>query len=277
MDLKDFSFSQNALQDFQDCNFRFKLRYVDHLAWPAAETDDQLLFEKHQKQGNDLHRLIQQLVAGVPEEKLAQAIDDPQVQLWWDAFHAGQAQLMPVFDEDPEIIRLAEHTLIGRLDGERLIAKFDLLVIYPEKKLWIYDWKTTRYAVGQNKLAEKIQTMLYPMITVQAGAHWNHGKAWQPEQIEMVYWLAADPRNPVHFPYHSSQYQVDREYLSALMDEIKQLPEDGFEKTLDISRCRFCPFRSYCDRGVQPGSINELEDAEDNLLSGLADVLALED
>lgn len=277
MDLKDFTFSQNALQDFQDCNLRFKLRYVDRLAWPAAETDDQLLFEKHQKQGNDLHRLIQQMVAGVPEEKLALAIDDPQVQLWWDAFHAGQEYLAPVFDTYPGIVRLAEHTLIGRLNGRRLMAKFDLLVIYPGKKLWIYDWKTTRYASSHEKLAGKIQTMLYPMIAVQAGAHWNLGKAWQPEQIEMVYWMAADPRNPAHFPYHSSQYQTDREFISALLDEIKQLPTDGFEKTLDISRCRFCPYRSYCDRGVQPGSISEREDAEDDILSGLGDVTAIEE
>lgn len=277
MEIRDFTFSQNALQDFYDCRWRFKLRYIDHLAWPAAETDDQLLFEAHQQQGNDLHRLIQQMMAGVPEEILRQAVADPQVQMWWDAFRAGRDVLAPVFDDRSGIIRLAEHTLMGRLEDYRLVAKFDLLVIYPREKLWIFDWKTTRKPPRQNRLAVKMQTVLYPLVALQAGSQWNGGKAWQPEQIEMVYWMAADPINPIHFPYHASQYQADREQVAGLITEIVRLPEDGFTKTPDISHCRFCPYRSYCDRGVTPGPLTEMDDTEDDILSGLADIVPIEE
>ncbi len=171
MDFHEMVFSQNSLQDYLDCPRRFELRYLLHMAWPAAETSDQKAFELHQRQGNDLHRLIHQMVAGVPVDALTASIEDPQVRLWWDSFQSGGQDLEPVFNPPPGSIRVAEHTLLGRLGPWRIQAKYDLLVIQPDQKLWIYDWKTTKAQLDQKKLTDKIQTRLYPMLAVSAGAH----------------------------------------------------------------------------------------------------------
>ncbi len=259
MDFHQMVFSQNSLQDYLDCPRRFELRYILHMAWPAAETSDQKAFELHQRQGNDLHRLIQQMVAGVSIEVLTSSIEDPQVRLWWDSFQSGGQDLEPVFNPSPESIRIAEHTLLGRLGQWRIQAKYDLLVIQPDKKLWIYDWKTTKAQLDQEKLADKIQTRLYPMLAVQAGAHWNHGQAWPAENVEMVYWLATTPHQPIRFPYHPSQYQKDQDELMQLMDEISRLSIGDFPLTDDKSRCRFCTYRSFCDRGIEAGNQRDFE------------------
>ena len=44
-----------------------------------------------------------------------------------------------------------------------------------------------------------------------------------------------------------------------MVEEIDSLTEDEFVLTDDTSQCRFCAFRSLCDRGVLPGSIDEFE------------------
>jgi len=40
------------------------------------------------------------------------------------------------------------------------------------------------------------------------------------------------------------------------------LPEDGFACTAEEQRCRFCVYRSYCDRGTA-GSLEEAPPLED--------------
>lgn len=277
IDFHDLIFSQNALQDYTDCPRRFELRHLLQMPWPAAETSDQRAYEEHVRQGNDLHRLIQQMVAGVTEDVLNDTIVDPQVRFWWDSFRIGGEDLEPVFNPPAGSTRLAEHTLLGRLGEWRIQAKYDLLVILPGKKVWIYDWKTTRTTLSQEKLAQKIQTRLYPLLVVQAGTSWNHGKVWPAEQVELVYWLAANPHRPIRFPYHASQYQQDIRDLTDLIDEIIHLSLDEFPLTDDKSRCRFCTYRSFCDRGTVAGSQAELDSLDEEMISILNQVEPIDD
>ena len=47
--------------------------------------------------------------------------------------------------------------------------------------------------------------------------------------------------------------------------EIESLGETGFALTSDHKRCRYCTYRSYCDRGVQAGSMEEMETDLDDM------------
>ena len=44
-----FIFSQSSLQYYFDCPRRFQLRYIEHLAWPAVETEPVLENERRQQ------------------------------------------------------------------------------------------------------------------------------------------------------------------------------------------------------------------------------------
>ena len=51
---------------------------------------------------------------------------------------------------------------------------------------------------------------------------------------------------------------------SAMMMESAQIFEeveklDGFKKTEDPKKCRFCVYRSHCDRGVVAGDLSSFE------------------
>ena len=53
--------------------------------------------------------------------------------------------------------------------------------------------------------------------------------------------------------------------LGELLDHISALPDEDFALTDDKRRCRYCPYRSYCERGFAPGKWSELSDDDDTL------------
>ncbi len=151
----------------------------------------------------------------------------------------------------------------GQIEGYRLAARYDLLVVLPEGGAVIFDWKTNQKHPKREWLAENPQTRVYPFLLVQAGAHLNEGEAFSSEQVEMVYWFAGYPDDPLRFPYSQAQFEEDEAYLTALVREIAGLGEGDFPLTEELKRCQFCVYRSLCDRGVAAGALEDLEDELD--------------
>ena len=91
----DFRFSQSSLQDYVDCPRRFELRYVQHLNWPAAESEPIREQEEHMAQGALFHRLVQQYFIGLPVDVLTRSIADERVAEWWGRFLTHAAPELP--------------------------------------------------------------------------------------------------------------------------------------------------------------------------------------
>ena len=247
-----FAFSQSSLQDYADCPRRFQLRYLDKLVYPAAETEPALENEKHLQEGQYFHRLAQQYLLGIPADKLAKLANTPNLQRWWENFLSfGQASLTGVVGLHPEV------TLSAPLGDFRLVAKYDLIAVTEDEQIIIYDWKTYRKRPRNEWLSARWQTRVYRSLLVAAGSQFNGGKPIIPERCEMVYWFSNFPDEPAHLPYSEVQYKRDWDTLTQLTEEIQSA--SGFPKTDDHQRCAYCPYRSYCDRGVQAGDPEVLE------------------
>lgn len=244
--------SQSSLQDYVDCAQRFKLRYLDRLSYPAAETEPTLENEKHQQEGEYFHRLVQQHLIGIPAEQIAKFANTPNLQRWWENFQnskdlnglQNRSGLYP------------ESTLSAPLGKHRLLAKYDLITVQDGKAV-IYDWKTYRKRPRNEWLTARMQTRVYRALLVQAGVHLNNGKPFEPEQIEMVYWFADFPEEPAHLPYTSAQFQRDWDTLMKLSEEVASA--SSYPLTEDRQKCLFCTYRSYCERGVRAGDIEQAE------------------
>ena len=251
--------SQSSLQDYVDCAQRFKLRYLDRLAYPAAETEPTLENEKHQQEGEYFHRLVQQHLIGIPAEQIAKFANSANLERWWENFQnnkdlRGLKDLSGLYPEA---------TLSAPLGKHRLLAKYDLIALQDGKAL-IYDWKTYRKRPRNEWLNARMQTRVYRALLVQAGAHLNNGKRFEPEQIEMVYWFADFPEEPATLPYTSTQFQRDWDTLLKLSEEVASA--SSYPLTEDRQKCLFCTYRSYCERGVRAGDIEQAEaemEAED--------------
>ena len=246
-----------------DCARRFKLRYLDRLSYPAAETEPTLENEKHQQEGEYFHRLIQQHLVGIPAEQIAKFANTPNLQKWWENFHnfvdlTGFRTAVPAQTEEGRNLSglYPEATLSAPLGKHRLLAKYDLIAV-KDDRVTIYDWKTYRKRPRNEWLAARMQTRVYRGLLVQAGAHLNGGKPFEPEQIEMIYWFADFPEDPARFPYNSAQFQRDWDTLLKLSDEVASAA--AYPLTEDRQKCLFCTYRSYCERGIRAGDLEEAE------------------
>jgi len=244
--------SQSSLQDYLDCAQRFKLRYLDRLSYPAIETEPTLENEKHQQEGEYFHRLIQQHLIGIPAEQIARFANTPNLQRWWENFQnskdlAGIKTLAVMYPEA---------TLSAPLGKHRLLAKYDLISV-EQGKVTIYDWKTYRKRPRNEWLVARMQTRVYRALLVQAGAHLNNSRPFEPEQIEMIYWFADFPEAPARFPYTAPQFQRDWDALLKLSAEVATA--SSYPLTEDRQKCLFCTYRSYCERGIQAGNFEQAE------------------
>ena len=260
----DFHFSQSSLQDYVNCPRLFQLRYLLKLAWPAVEAEPIQENEQRMQMGGVFHQLIHQHLLGLPEERLSRIAVDEHLARWWQNYLDFAADLTSLLNlrgsETASDLQLHPEVLLSApLGNYRLVAKYDLIVVLPGVRAFIFDWKTSRKLPPRQWLDHRLQTRVYPYLLVKAGTYLNAGMSFQPEQVEMIYWYAEQPDEIQRFPYNQGKHQEDGRYLTDLVSEIKALGGIDFTLTSDRKRCHYCTYRSYCDRGVQAGVLDEVE------------------
>jgi len=252
--------SQHSLGDFADCPRRYYLRYIAQQAWPLVEASPTggltaLQYREYLRKGALLHRWIERHWLGIDETPQT---DDPELQTWWARFLSADFSHLPA-------TRTPELELTAPLGEASLYARFDLLACQPGQAV-IVDWKTLRgeTAPSYQMLKRRIQTRAYLYVLATAGAPFNEGHPFEPEQCAMRYWLANFPdRAWVEITYSRAEYEADKAMLSGLVDEISrgQTIED-FPKTSDERKCRYCEYRTLCHRLGAPGAITPEFDPE---------------
>lgn len=243
-----FSFSQSSLQDYEDCNRRFQLRHIEQLRWPAVETAPLLENERRQLEGQQFHRMIQQYLIGLPAEKITQMAagsESADLARWWDNFRAALSLNLANLSQG---LNFPEQSLSAPIGMHRLLAKYDLIQVQ-EGRATIYDWKTYHHRPRDEWVAVRPQTRVYLSLLAGAGAHLNGGQPFAPEQIEMVYWYAEYPSEPARFSYDTARRGREWDALTALVNEIAA--RQSFPLTDDEKKCGYCPYRSFCERGVE--------------------------
>jgi hypothetical protein len=269
-----FIFSASSLQDYVDCPRRFQLRYLQHCDWPAVETEPVALTERHMEHGRDFHRLAHQHHLGLPDDLLTAVADNAGLGDWWSAFLAdGPVDLPPM--------RRAEFSLTMPLASYRLGAKYDLLAAGPGR-LVIVDWKTNLKRPSRATLEQRLQTRVYPFLLARAGGAFASSAAplaavatgvdpaavdpaavdpaaVDPAAIEMVYWFTGFPHQPEAFRYSAARMGEDGVFLTGLISEIAANAAGPHSPTADERRCRFCVYRSLCERQVDPASYDDDE------------------
>ena len=274
-----FTFSQASLQDYADCPRRFQLRYVLGVRWPVAREDSIAQWERKAQLGAAFHRLVHQHTVGIPEGAIAAAIHTEKLRQWWKHYLQTPPE-MPVALRQSEV-RLttplggpgsaagqmsagqmsAGHLSAGHLSARyRLMARYDLLAIEPGRKAVIVDWKTNARRPPRARLKDRWQTRVYRYVLVRAGAQFNDDTQWKPDQVELIYWFANYAAQPERFPYDDAQYTEDEWALKTTIAEIDSRSPGAqsgaasdaqgaqWPLTDDLSPCRYCTYRTLCDR-----------------------------
>ena len=185
-------------------------------------------------------------------------IADDQLMTWWQRFVE-----FTTHDDDQDDIqiqdaqRFPEITLVAPLFEYQLQAKYDLILKTEQDTIIILDWKTNRVHPKRTQLAKRMQTRVYPFLLVKAGEHFNQGKEIAPEAVTMVYWFTEYPDRPTVFTYNQSTFDDDQRFIQSTIAAIQELSADAFTKTGEERHCRFCNYRSLCDRGSEAGDFYE--------------------
>ncbi len=246
-----FTFTQQNLQDFTDCPYRFFQRHIQQLEWPAIESEPIIAQEALIELGTRFHLLCQQYLSGIPMELLSEGITSPELVDWWHNFLA-----LDLLNQKGE--RMVEKLVSIPFAGYRLAAKFDLLLKLPDWQVKIYDWKTSQHQPKRQTLLNRMQSKVYPLVAVE-----SLQPKVEPSTVEMIYWYPAFPETPIKAPYSASRFTEECNDLEELILRISSLPEAGFTKTPDEKKCAFCRYRSLCNRGVAAGQMEEADEQPD--------------
>jgi len=242
-----FTFSQSSLQDYHDCEKRFYLRYIKRLAWPSIEVEPILENEQRQIEGQKFHKLVHQYLLGIPINKLNKQAATYPLSQWWQNYLSSDLEL----DEN---VLLPEIPLITNLGNHTITAKYDLIAIHNDK-IRIFDWKTYHKRPSESTMRLRYQTRVYCSLLVKTAPTLIKKQAFDPDKLEMIYWLANFPAQPIKLIYTETQYDKDWQHLENVITRIAK--QDEFNTTKDEKKCRFCFYRSYCDRGGIAGNWND--------------------
>ena len=245
---EDFVFNPSNLQDYVDCPYRFYLKYVLRLSWPAPLTDDDLLLEKTLRHGQALHKLIFQQSIGMPNEWLSVCAEQEGVTEWWNNYRTfGMKTVEKEALGFEDVHYYYEIPLQVELNGYRLSGVLDLLIMGREEKACIFDWKSggkMAYPKLRERLAARIQTQCYPLL-VYLARHLPLD-SHKIEAVSMIYWFAGNPHLPIEFKFDKKELESLRNKFSDLLQQISK--EKDFEKTAQMKHCIPCSYRTYCER-----------------------------
>ena len=254
----DFIFSTQKLQDYVDCPRRFELRYLQDMPWPALESEPYLAHEEHIQLGKQFHQLAQQLIIGIPSKQLQTQTMHPVLEQWW-------LNLLDFYPSVKDNHLLAEVKIGAAISEFRAIAVYDVLIIKEDASITILDWKTgaTNKRPSSQSIRNRIQSKLYPLIYILANKNLLNQIKQKENMLQMMYWFPHFPSQPEVISYTYLAYENDLAEISKHIQEIDALTGKSFSLTVDKSHCKYCVYRSFCDRGISAGDFQDLLDVQE--------------
>jgi len=254
--------NQSNLQDFLECPRRFELRNIQEASWPAVLSEPPTRFEELTELGDRFHKLSNQFFIGIDPASIESSIHQPELEDLWKGF-------LPYAQTLVDYKHFTEQILRTTLNGHILVAKYDYVAYLPDDSFLIIDWKTSAKKPDRSTLAARVQTYLYPFIFYESFQDLFEYPQPHPQRIALQYWYPNSTEPEEIFPYSKERHQTIKEQLSSIISRIDELrnAENSFPLTEDINFCRFCNFRSLCERSASAGTLALDADYENEDLS----------
>lgn len=249
--MSDLRLSATSIRDYLDCPRRFQLRYILQQPWPAAQNEPLLDYEQSRERGAQFHRLLERYYLGVDARTLSNMIGDPVVRGWWQV-HQAQSPVNVAANKRVS----PEKMFQAKLDDHTLTAFLDLVVVGQDDSVTIVDWKTTRRTPDPQEWSNSIQTLVYLYVVGEK----MRIDAIPLSKIRMLYWFVEHPDQPIWIHYSDEQHQQAKNKLTNLLRSLQN--ETEWSKTPDLKKCKYCVYRSLCDRGIRAEITADFEEPE---------------
>ena len=233
MDLQDkkyFYFTQNSLNTFKNCPFKFKKKYIDNIKWQEEESSDMV---EHIEFGLDFHKLAQRHFSNIPvfEESFR---EDEKLFL-------AYKNLVDYFPINSEFKYYPEYSIRYSKDDIRLEANIDLIIV-GEDFVEIWDWKTNA-KMDEKKYLDSLQTKVY-MYVLKKCLSDIFGKDFS--NIKMTYFSPENKCEIASVTYSDEKLKKDEKYIRNLIEKVYNYNWDEFNREEFKKHCKFCEFNLFC-------------------------------
>ncbi|MBC2581057.1 PD-(D/E)XK nuclease family protein [Clostridium sp. DJ247] len=234
--LKYFYYSQNSLNTFYKCPLKFKLKYIDNMSWRNDSPMDRG-YNEGIKLGLDFHLMCERYFSDIP---LGNCVDNSVILNWVKA-------LKDRFILQKDYIYLPEYEIKMKKKSIRLQAKYDLIIITPEGRVEIWDWKTENRKLSLKEMEQRFQTMVY-MYVLKEEIKNLFNIDIIAENIKMFFWQPLYADDIIAISYSGEKHtanEIGIEMIIKTIDNYNFLKD--FNKTLYYKNCRFCEFNYFCN------------------------------
>lgn len=226
----NFLYTQSSLATFEACPYKFKLRYLQGLYW----SEDEELRESFRR-GNEFHLLAERYYMGV-EPQMTEGIEEKLL-------------------EDLEILKkkyplkegwsyYPEFEIRYNEDGIRLLGRYDLILVKPQNKLQIIDFKTNRKKIEEKDMENNLQTKIY-LFLLWENYNLVLENARRIKNLEMIYYQTEHPDSNFSIKYDENKHEENKKNIKKIMEEIECFSFAKLEKAR-VKHCNICEFEKIC-------------------------------
>ena len=228
-----FYFTQNSIKTFVDCPFKFKKKYIDNIKWETANAiNDKADF------GNNFHKIAERYFIGI-------TIDEEELKNYGELYDA-YINLKEAFPLISSNTYMPEYTIRFIDDDIRLESNIDLVIIKPDNKIEIWDWKTNSDSKKAEKYKNSIQTQVY-LYSIKRIAKDILNLDVNYEDINMIYFSPENKMELIRINYNEELNNLYEKNISQLIQKIYNYDYQKFNRNDYQKNCKFCEFNLFCD------------------------------
>lgn len=227
---KNFLYTQSSLGVFMQCPLKFRYRYFEGL-YGSEKEELKESFEK----GSRFHLLAERYFKGIDIE--GEYIEDGELKELFE-------NLKENYPLREEYRYFSEFEIRERTKNIRLMARYDLIIIKPNNRVEIVDFKTNRRRLSKEGIEGSLQTKIY-LYLLKENFKSVFGNMRKIKNLNMVYYQTEYPGKNLEVKYDEKAHRENMEFLKETLENI-----DGFDflayKKKRVDHCGNCEFKIFC-------------------------------
>ena len=232
--LKYFTYSQNSLNTYKSCPFKFKYKYIDNINWKHDDLGSREYYDSL-KYGRDFHLLCERYFSNIPIGKCK----NKDFNKWINKIK----DLLPIEEGN---IYLPEYEMNLNLNGRKIVSKVDLVIIEKDK-ISLWDWKTENQEITYKNAFNRMQSVVYMLLTEEI-IRKNFYPNYKIENISMNYYQPTLENKPVTIEYNDKLHEENKRKILTIIDNIENADFNNENNTnKNTNHCKYCEFNKLCN------------------------------
>ena len=131
-----------------------------------------------------------------------------------------------------------------RDDNLKLLARYDLVIVKPQNKLQIIDFKLGEKKIDEKYLKDSLQTKIYLYLLYE-----NYKLIVNSNKkigsLEMIYFQPNFPKEKILIKYSEEKHHENKKFLQKIIENIEGFNFETLEKQR-VKYCNLCNLQKNC-------------------------------